>query len=267
MGINGVSVNKFDDHALFVIDSLSDEVKRLIRENFSAYCHGADLAVNGGLMFKYEATLSFFLEVFDSKSEDIQKGLIGELIIHVILKSLYKGFEVVSPYLNLEEKSIKKGFDLLLYEVTGKELWITEVKSGGKRKNKCQNQTISVLLADARDDLKYRLSNDELNYWRNAIHAVRSAVEGTKDYKDVIVSILQGEGEMVLRKSSTGADNSVIIVGVLFHDVAEQVELQTIQKFSERLNKKSPFKKSVVIGVQKGTIEKIVDFLRSESKV
>ncbi len=58
--------------------------------------------------------------------------MLGELLSHVIILKLFPNFEVVSPFFNMEEKSIRKGFDLLLYEASTNNIWITEVKSGAK---------------------------------------------------------------------------------------------------------------------------------------
>jgi len=266
MTIAGVTASKFKEYAMYSVERFTDDLKKLIRKNLAIYCHGADLAENGGVMFEYKSTVNHFLDVYDSKSEKIKKGLIGELLVHIVIGAYMPEFEPISPYFNLEERSIRKGFDLLLYDHGNKDVWITEVKSGEQRTGKDHDQTAKTLLADARDDLAGRISSNELNHWRNAIHAVRSAVSGEKDYKDVVVSLLQGDGEKVISKSLRSVEKPVVLVAVLFHTLSQRLSEEVISEFSEDLRQRALFKSAISISVQKETIGKVVDFLRSESE-
>lgn len=56
--------------------------------------------------------------------EERKKGMIGEILVHVILEFEYR-FLTVSPFFNMEERSLKKGYDVALLETATNELWIT----------------------------------------------------------------------------------------------------------------------------------------------
>ncbi|MTB65395.1 hypothetical protein GKR48_00830 [Providencia sp. wls1943] len=59
-------------------------------------------------MYRYAPTLQAFLERYENTSENTKKGMIGELLSHIIINEFFDNFEIASPFFNLEEKSIKK---------------------------------------------------------------------------------------------------------------------------------------------------------------
>lgn len=262
--MDGVSLKKVDEYALCCVEVLSDELKAALRDNLARICHGAEQASRDREMYKYAATIKAFWSRYSDKPPKTQIGMLGELLSHVIILKLFTQFEVVSPFFNLEEKSIKKGFDLLLYEAAKKNVWITEVKSGELHKKTTCGATRD-LLAKARDDLKKRLAEQELNHWQNAIHAARIAIQSKADYRDLVIDILEAEGELVENNSANSQDNNVFLVSALFSDVAQQVAETTISTFATELAGKLLFKSVFVLSLHKGTLKKLEDFLQVEA--
>ena len=43
------------------------------------------------------------------KPPKTQKGLIGELLTHIIISEFFPEYDVISPYFNLEGEALKKG--------------------------------------------------------------------------------------------------------------------------------------------------------------
>lgn len=173
--IEGVDFSANDKYAICHIHSLSDELKGLIRSNLSTICHGSHIAdyLNQPL-YNYQATIASFIERYEKKTENTQKGMIGEFLSHILITNLFDDYDIASAFFNLEEKSIKKGFDLLLYNTSDDSVWITEVKSGNLHKEKNHDQTTKSLLNDAKADLMKRLNEQEKQYWHNAINHVRA---------------------------------------------------------------------------------------------
>lgn len=164
--MDGVTFKQVDQYALCCVESFSDELKLALRENLTRICHGADQASKDRAIYKYPATIKhFWNERYSRKPWETRIGMLGELLSHVIILKLFPNFDVVSPFFNMEEKSIRKGFDLLLYEASTNNIWITEVKSGGRGADKTSCSATSALLRLARDDLKKRLAEPELNHW------------------------------------------------------------------------------------------------------
>lgn len=263
--MDGVYFKEFDGYALCCVESFSDELKGVIRENLSRICHGVQQAKRGREMYKYATTIKTFWDRYSTKAPLTKKGMLGELLSHVILLNLFPRFEVVSPFFNLEERNIKKGFDLLLYESSSQGLWITEVKSGELHAGKDQSTTTRDLLVTARDDLKLRLAEQQLNHWQNAIHAARVAIDSSSDYKDVVIDILESEGDLVAAGASNSQDNNAFLVSALFSDVSNKVLESVLFEFAQDLKNKGVFKSFFALSLQKGTLEKIEDYLKSEA--
>jgi hypothetical protein len=264
--IEGVKFNRDGDSAICYVEFLSDEIKALIRKNLTTICHGSlNSAYSGVALYNYETTLNSFLERYKGKPEKTKKGMIGEFLSHILITELFEEFDVVTPYFNLEEKSIKKGFDLLLYKRLDNSVWITEVKSGELHKDKNHDQTALVLLKAAKDDLEERLNKQEVTYWYNAVNAVNASLSGKKDYKDALVGILLKEGSDAAQKQAKSNDNCVILVSNLFEPLDIKVSKEVIKSFQDEINEAKIFASTVVFCLQKETYLRVVDFIESEA--
>lgn len=265
--MDGVSFKQVDQYALCCVENFSDELKQALRDNLTRICHGADQASKDRAIYKYPATIRHFWEErYSQKTWETRIGMLGELLSHVIILKLFPDFDVVSPFFNMEEKSIRKGFDLLLYENSNNNVWITEVKSGGKGQDKTSCSATSALLRLARDDLKKRLAEPELNHWLNAINAARNAIHNKANYRDSVIEILELEGDLAEENSATASDNNVFLISALFSDVSQAIAEQTVSKFTAKLVADSVFKTVWVLSLHKGTMEKLEEFLRTEAE-
>lgn len=262
-GVNFITKGSF---SMCCIEYLSDELKSHIRANLTRVCHGKAKSTRERSAYKYKETLNNFWDRYESKPEKTRIGILGELLSHLVVLSHIPQMTVVSPLFNLEEKSIKKGFDIVLYDEEENEIWITEVKSGMVHTHGTCCSATSTLLTRAKDDLRKRLNEDEYNHWHNAINAASIAIENSKTYKDAVVSILEDEMELISEKKTTSTDNNVLLVGTLFHDTTTRPLEKTVSDFSNKLASQKIFKKSIVLALQKGTIAKLEEFLKEEMK-
>ncbi len=264
--MDGVSFKQVDQYALCCVENFSDELKQALRDNLTRICHGADQASKDRAIYKYPATIKHFWEErYSQKAWETRVGMLGELLSHVIILKLFPDFDVVSPFFNMEEKSIRKGFDLLLYETSKNNVWITEVKSGGRGKDKTSCTATSALLRLARDDLKKRLAEPELNHWLNAINAARNAIHNKAKYRDSVIELLELEGDLAEGNGATASDNNVFLIAALFSDVSQAIAEQTVSKFTTKLVEDSVFKTVWVLSLHKGTMEKLEAFLKTEA--
>jgi hypothetical protein len=265
--MDGVSFIKRDLYVLCCIEAISPDLQAALRENLTRICHGEDQASRDRAIFKYPATLTAFWDRYSSKPKNTRIGMLGELLAHVVILKLLPEFNVVSPFFNMEEKSIRKGFDLLLYESASDEVWITEVKSGemGGAKSPCA--ATRSLLSKARDDLGLRLGEQEFNHWLNAINAAQKSIKATANYRESVLDILAMEGDRVAHNGATASDNNVVLVSALFCDVSNRVIERTISDFSEDLAEKALFNTVLVLSLHKGTLQKLEDFLKKEAGI
>lgn len=105
--IDGIKFIKTKEYAYCNIEYFSDELKSIIRAHLSEICHGTGKASTGRIMYSYETTIKEFLNRYEKKTTKIKKGLIGELLTHIIISEMFPEYRVISPYFNLEERSIK----------------------------------------------------------------------------------------------------------------------------------------------------------------
>jgi len=143
---------------LFVVDieTIDAPLKDLIDKKFVKICEG-----NSGtnLALVKERLINFLNPKIGS---NLEIGAIAEFFLHLFLQDA--GFEPQFLFLNLEEGSIKKGFDGY-YEYNGEE-WVMESKSGSVS---TANMSHGGKIREAYTDLAAKFSGNVTNNpWQNA---------------------------------------------------------------------------------------------------
>ncbi|MFT5594609.1 MAG: hypothetical protein ACI8SR_003000 [Oceanicoccus sp.] len=263
--MEGISIRKGEGYYLINVESLSTPIKDAIRKELSGICHGADQANSKSLMYSYKATLDEFLKRYDSKADTTKIGMIGELLSHILVVAVIDDLTPVSAYFNLEERSIKKGFDILLYSNNG-DLWITEVKSGEIHKGKNSTETTVDLINTACSDLDKRLNENNMNHWMNAKNSALVAVSEESDYKKAVMTILNDEGDLTYKGESTSKDNNVFLISSLFSELPDEIDINRIESVNNKINAKDIFKDKKIISLKKSTFKHVENFLREEAQ-
>ena len=153
-----------DGVAAIIIDVDEEFVQEQIAENIVSICEGNSETDLETIKIKLKDYLG-------PKKIRTRRGAIAEFYIHLFLKSL--GYKQHCLFLNLEENSIKKGFDG--YYIFNGEEWIVESKSG-------VNVTHKSKIEEAYGDLKEKLTTKSKNNpWENAYnHAAHAAIGAKK---------------------------------------------------------------------------------------
>lgn len=264
--IDGVSFQRHSGYAICHIKDLSDELKDLIRKHLSTICYGSHISdYTNDPLYNYQSTIESFIDRYKNKTANTRKGMIGEFLSHILITSLFNEYVIASAFFNLEEKSIKKGFDLLLYNSSDGTAWITEVKSGNKHKNKSNDETTKTLLKTAKDDLKKRLNEQETQLWHNAINHVRSAVHDESDYRNILLRILrETHGSDAATGQAKSQDKNVVLISNLFAPLSTKITDTPAKTLAHKLSNKQLFANSIVFSIQKATYSKVVSFLQEE---
>lgn len=265
--IQGVSVHKTEGYSVFWVSELTEDLKDAIRSRLSAVCHGAANAESGSEMYCYKSTLKEFLKRYSSKSERQKKGILGELLLHILLSTFHEEYDVNSPFFNLEERSVKKGFDIVLNKKGTSDIWIAESKAGELHARKNSTQTIIELINTAQDDLYERLNGDSFSLWQNAIHGARVAISDKRDDRAAIVEILQNHGVSANNEDMSSDTMNVILAGTVFSDISVPVDSERIKDRHLQIKSSTKFKDVYLIAIQKSTYTKIYDFLVGESNL
>lgn len=261
--LEGVHCEKGETGSLcFAIEEISDALKDVIRARLSEICHGAAKASRTSVLYSYKRTLTTFFEKFDTKSADTQKGMIGELLTHVLFLHYEEEFRAASPFFNMEEDSIKKGFDLVLQHKVTSEIWFVEVKAG-----ECGVETsinkLGGLLSLAKNDLKNALNSERNTLWQNAVNGANLVIRDL-GLKSQIETLLEEYNEKAVAGESASADYNAVLVAVCFSGgqvFATGTEFDGRHATHKDMN---DFRDLMSIALQKDTIQSVVDFLRSE---
>jgi hypothetical protein len=225
------------------IEIIDKNIEQFINEQIVAIWDGN----NGTPIDVVKLDISHYLK---TKSDDIIKGSIAEFLVHLYLKSC--GFTQECLFKNLEEGSIKKGFDGF-YSYSNEE-WIMESKSGSI---KTLNISHKNKIKEAYDDLKNKIDGKTTNNpWSNAYnHAV---LAGTT--RDILKNIKNLSINYVKRKYPDIKDLNIIPSSTIFHEGKWDPNLvKSEHQIISDQNKKFDYKKINVICINKKSIDEIID--------
>jgi hypothetical protein len=153
------------------IDDLSNEAIAFIDKYFVSICEGKSTS-------DLQTVKRRVCNLFERKTESWRMGATAEFFIHLFIVS--SGFRQECLYLNLEEGSIKKGFDG--YYSRSEEEWLMESKSGSQN---TANISHSGKIMEAMHDLEIKIDGRTRNNpWQNAYsHASHYDVGTSEDIR------------------------------------------------------------------------------------
>jgi len=190
------------------------------------------------------------------KGKNLEIGSIAEFMLHHYLNLL--GFVPKFMYFNLEENSIKKGFDG--YYLLGNDQWIMESKSGNISTKDISHPN---KITESYNDLKWKLAGGPLNNpWQNAVsHAghyyVGVVPDLVKELQDLATKYQSKDFEDI-------KDYNIIPGSTIFLDGNWlKPDHTSIEKDIKTLVDKMQFKKIKVICLTKKSVDLFWDYLNS----
>lgn len=252
--LDGVKLKEFGNCKIIEIKHFSEELKLKIKDEIRVICHGEYALSSESIFYSFDETVAELIERLPS--ERIKKvGSIGELILNVLIRIL-DDLRIVSPFFNLEERNVKKGFDIIAID-RSEDIWIIESKAGELGKMSNVSEKISERINTANRDLKERLNDKNAQLWLNAINSVRSSLDSNDEQK-VVVSILEKTSN-----TSISTDKNVLLGGLVFCSYESMIEVERIKSIYKNISEQELYSKLQIIAIQKGTFEAIIDFLNS----
>lgn len=194
------------------------------------------------------------INFFESKHENTKMGAIAEFFIHIYLSML--GYKQECLFFNLEEGSIKKGFDGY-YSKDGFE-WIMESKSGSVNSKEISHTSkINEAYIDLKDKVSGNVAN---NPWKNAYnHARHGDVATSKEIVDNIKSI---SNDFVLKKFRDISEFNIIPSATIFLDnVWISHDYDSIKSDIINLVGKLTYKNLEIICFTKKSLQLFLDYL------
>ncbi len=230
------------------IENVDDKIERLIEEQIVDIWDGD----NGSSIDIVKTEISTYLK---TKSENIIKGSIAEFIIHLYLNSC--GYIQECLFRNLEEGSIKKGFDG--YYSYSNEEWIMESKSGSiKTEGISHKKKIKEAYNDLKDKIEGTNPENKNNPWSNAYnHAVLA-----KSSTDILKNIKNLSSNYVKKEFPDINKLNLIPSSTIFHEGEWDENIlkpnhEEISKQNETFN----YQKINVICVNKKSIDAIIKII------
>jgi len=238
----------------------SDELKQIIREQLQGIWSGFAESDSLPEFYSYKETLTSFLDRYNPKSEETKKGMIGELLSHILLSYQDNDLTSLSILKNKEEKSIKKGFDIIYCQLEENKLWYSEVKSG-RSETGMDSSTVynRVLLNRAKTGISAMIAERRNSLWESALI-------------DVSLVIKESEGRLNLKQLlSNDAPNinpnqkkNVILISALYHNLIDEIDEINVSDFFEDTANEDIFEDVIIISIQKNTFETVANFLSNE---
>lgn len=159
------------------IESITENVKDLLDKYFVSICEGDSDS-------KISLVKQRLAEFLKTKNEETQMGAVAEFFVHLYLKQL--NFKQEFLFFNLEENSIKKGFDGLFSKDT--ETYLVESKSGSiLTKNISHKRKLNNAYTDLKNYVAGKSEKGKNNPWKNAYnHACHIDVCAEKGIRNKI---------------------------------------------------------------------------------
>ena len=186
--MNGVVERKNGESIILEIHNLSDELKDKIKEQLVEICHGEYALVSASKYFSFDETIKELVNHRLPKAKNKKIGAIGEILLNVMIRE-FTDMKIVSPFFNIEERNVKKGFDIIAVDSAG-DLWFIESKAGEQGKLKSSTEKVCERINEAKKDLDIRLNKDNSQLWLNAIKSVKSSLDDNSE-KKTIMNILE----------------------------------------------------------------------------
>ena len=233
------------------IEKIDQKLKLFIDKNIVTICEGTSDTDCGSM----KRQLIDFLD--SKKGSNIETGAIAEFFIHLYLNDL--GFKQEFLFLNLEEGSMKKGFDG--YYSFKNEEWLLESKSG---QVSSLNISHHSKIKEAYDDLSDKVSGKGKtnNPWRNAYnHADLKSV----DCSDSIRKNIKKLSNEFKRGVFHGIEDFNIMPGstIFLEGAWVPIDAVELEKEIRKLITRFKFKKINIICINKKSVDLFLDYLSS----
>lgn len=237
---------------LTIIDvpEIDSDVKRLMDDNLVPICEGA---TNSDISL-IKADL---IQLFEGKDSNWMMGAIAEFFMHLYIRTLNYKQEFL--YRNLEENSIKKGFDGLFSKENA--FWLMESKSG-------YIDSIGISHAskvkEANEDLRKKVAgiDQSNNPWRNAYnHACNINVNASDTLRNDLKKLsddFRTENFRDINKFNTIPCGTIFLDGSWMPSDIQQIT-QNINDMKDSLHGKNV----LVICMTQNTIDMFLDYIHS----
>lgn len=261
--IEGTRFIKREKYSLCYVDTISEELKELIRNQLSSIWNGFAEVQEMPSTYTYSKTLRSFLDRYNSKRPETKKGMIGELLSHILISHFYDEFESLSILKNKEERSIKKGFDIIYCHSESNGLWYSEVKSGASESGANNSTDYNrVLLERAKNGINEMFASKRTSLWESALIDAKLTIEEGQRRIDIRNLLNEDLEEVYLNDKK-----NVILISTLYHDLSDLVEEDSLEAYQQEVENEDLFLDCFILSIQKRTYQAVELFLTEETTI
>ena len=251
--MQGIIKKQRGRNIIIEIHYLSDELQQKINSELTTICHGEYALTSESIHHSFERTIRELVQHRLPEAQNKRIGAIGELLLNVIIRS-FTSLRIISPFFNLEERNVKKGFDIIAIDEENR-LWLVESKAGKVNPEDTATQKLCERIKTAKNDLYTRLNQGSSQLWLNAINSVRGSLDDTSE-KKTIENIIAQSGN-----SDNSNDKNVILGGVIFCLFNSQIDSEKLDHLYQSIARSNDFEDLQIIAIQQPTYEAIYNFL------
>ena len=224
-----------------------ETIKQKLKQLLVTICYGKEQEELE--IISFDETIEELNKRIERKTDEQKAGMIGELLFHLKSFEKLKNYSHISIYLNREERSVKKGFDVLLFD--GKKVWYTEVKSRENAQNENITDSHVSKIQEAITDVKGKFSSNNKNYWLTAKSNIANVEE--KELKKQIADILTKEIDKQIEKNAIG-------VSAVFKKDIDNIDKKKVKEVLDR--EKNNFKNILAVCISHEDYKKMVKILK-----
>jgi hypothetical protein len=240
--------------------NFSDELKEVMKSNLAGIWHGFSEVNEIPDLYTFSQTVASFLDIYSNKGEAVKKGMIGELLAHVLLNAHMERLRPLSILKNMEERHIKKGLDILYYDPSNKDIWYSEVKSGLSTNGAVNSEDYNIVLINrAKNGIVELLNSGRTKLWEKALIEAKLVLDESnrKSIRDILASELQNLG--------ANEKKNTILVSVLYHNLSDQIPFESIERKHAAITTENIFRNHIIVSIQKNTLETIENYLTEQA--
>lgn len=257
--MDGISIIEIsNDVTLFEIKYLSDEIKNTIKDKLVEICQGQCAFNSKSIHYSFDKIIKELVQYRIKKRKSHIIGLVGELLLNVVIRE-FIDLKIISPFFNMEERSVKKGFDIIAID-SFKNIWIVESKAGEESNSKKISKTIVNKIKEAQNDLYNRLNQLNSSIWFNAINGAKVAMFGNNE-SIAIVNILEDYSN-----TCTSSDKNVVLGGTVFCLCDTNIDVSELHKLKSDVLKANQFCRFKLVAIHKKTFEAVIEYLYDLAK-
>ncbi len=259
--MNGLRVVTVGDASILVLEEVTEEIKSALLERLSEYCYGRVRAAEDPDYYSLDTTIEQFFTLYDAKGDDTKLGIAGELVVHLLVPHGHERLVSSAVFLNKEESSIKKGFDLTFYDDDDGGLWYGEVKAGHVNVSQTADSKVRDLVGVAERSLHEMFTTDvRKKRWDAAQFDADATLQGAE--AATVKQLLRAD----FKTLNGGAAPKVraLLCGVVMHDLdLSEIDSHTGEDLIASVSGRKRFADLRLLLIQQSDLEDLVDVLRT----